>query len=137
MTKRFLTGILFIILGLLVAIGPQTLFSVCGAHDGKFMKCHWTAQAELGIGFIVAILGLLLILIASRQFRIGISIGIFLNAILVLLIPNILIGVCGSLHMNCRILTLPALNILGVLIALIAVINIWFLWNKDRKEESV
>lgn len=137
MIKRIFVGILYIILGLLVAIGPQTLFPACGAHDGKFMKCHWTAQAELGIGLTIAILGLLLILIASRQLRIGISIGIFLNAILELLIPNALIGVCGSLQMNCRILTLPALNILGVLVALSAVINIWFLWNKDRKEESV
>lgn len=137
MTKRIFTGIIFIILGLLVAVGPHTLFPVCGARDGKFMKCHWTSQAELGLGLIIAVLWLLLILFASRQLRIGISIGILLNAILVLLIPNLLIGVCGGLHMNCRSLTLPALNILGVSAALTAVINVWFLWNKERKEESV
>jgi hypothetical protein len=137
MIKRIFAGVIFIILGLLAALGPQTLFSVCGAHEGKFMKCHWTAQAELGIGLVIAILGLLLILFDSRQLRIGISIGILLNGILVLLLPNALIGVCGSQQMKCRSLTQPALNILGVLVALAAVINIWFLWNKDRKEEAV
>ena len=136
MTKRLLTGILFLILGLLVAVGPYTFFPVCGAHDGKFMKCHWTAQAELGLGLSIGIMGILLILFASRQIRIGISIAIVINAITVNLIPNALIGVCGSIHMNCLTLTLPAINLLAVLIILIAALNIWYLWDKNRKEGS-
>ena len=101
------------------------------------MKCHWTAQAELGIGLCIAILGILLILLASRQIRIGISIAIMLNAIIVIIIPNTLIGVCNSIHMNCHTLTLPALNLLGAFTLLIAAINVWYLWNENRKEGSV
>lgn len=136
MAKRLLTGFLFIIIGLLAAVGPYTVFPVCGAHDGKFMKCRWTAQAELGLGLSIVFLGVVLLLFAARQLRIGISIGVFINSILVLLIPNVLIGVCGSVDMNCRILTLPALSILGVLSALIAALNIWSLWRENGKEGS-
>lgn len=134
MIKRLFTGFIFILIGLFVAVGPYTVFPVCGAHDGKFMKCHWTAQAELGIGLSIAILGLLLLLFTAKQIRIGISIGIILYSILLLLIPNVLIGVCGKADMNCRILTLPALNILGALSALVAALNIWLLWRENRKE---
>lgn len=137
MIKRIFPGSLFIILGFLEAIGPHTIFPVCGAKNGEFMKCHWTAQAELGIGLSISILGALLIILASRQVRIGISITIGLNSILVILIPSTLIGVCSGIHMNCHTFTWPTLNLLGCLTLFTAAVNIWHLWNKDRKEDSV
>jgi hypothetical protein len=40
-------GIAVIVLGLLIALGPQFLFKVCDpAAGGAFMKCHWSAQAR-------------------------------------------------------------------------------------------
>lgn len=136
MKKRLFTGVLFIVLGILEAVGPHTFIPVCDAMDGKFMKCYWTAQAETGIGISIVVLGVLLILLSSRQIRIGISIGIALNAILVILIPDALIGVCGKIHMSCRALTLPALNLLGALTLLAAVINVWLLRNENREVQS-
>jgi hypothetical protein len=137
MRNRLFSGILFTLLGLLEAVGPLTFFPVCEAMDGKYMKCHWTALAELGIGVIIATLGVLLIVLASRQIRIGISIAIGLNAILVILVASTLIGVCAGIHMRCHALTLPALGLLGILTLLLAAANIWYLWNADRKEGSV
>lgn len=35
MKNRLFTGVLFILLGLLIAFGPQTIFPVCGVHTSK------------------------------------------------------------------------------------------------------
>jgi hypothetical protein len=136
MIRQRLAGVLFLILGLLVAIGPHTIFPVCEAMGDGYMKCHWTAQAVLGIGVSIAVLGVLLIMIASKPIRIGISLALIPYAVLVILIPNLLIGVCGKLHMRCHSLTLPALNVLGIVLLLAAGINVWLLWSSNRKEES-
>ncbi|MBO5985629.1 MAG: DUF4418 family protein, partial [Lachnospiraceae bacterium] len=112
--NRLLTGGAFTILGILTAIGPQTIFAVCDAMDGKFMKCHWTAQAELGNGAIIAILGFLLFL-SSHKIRVGLQIALLALSVQTILLPNVLIGVCGGNHMSCRSLTLPALNVIGAI----------------------
>ncbi|MDR1956365.1 MAG: DUF4418 family protein [Treponema sp.] len=87
-----------IIFGLLIALGPQFLFKVCGpvspmaAHDGggqTWMKCHWSAQAEIGVGFLLAALGIGLLLSASKDTRLGLTVGVFLSAVLALLIPYV------------------------------------------------
>lgn len=77
------------------------------------MKCRWTAQAELGIGLLISVLGALLIVFKSKQIRIGLSLSAALNGILALLIPTVLIGVCENAHMTCRALALPALSVLS------------------------
>lgn len=137
MKTRFLPGVVFIILGLAEAIGPYTFIPVCESMDGNYMKCRQTASAELGVGLVIVVLGLLLILLASSQIRLGLSIAIGLNAVLVILIPNVLIGVCPNAHMKCHALTLPALSLLGILTLIGAAVNIWYLWKANRKEESV
>ncbi|MFP3042780.1 DUF4418 family protein [Treponema primitia] len=114
---------LFIIIGLLIAIGPLTLFPVCEVMGTMIMKCFWTARAELGIGLVIAILGALGLWFKSPQIRLGLGIGVFLNALLALLIPTVLIGVCDHGHASCRVLTLPALTVLSNLLLLGAIIN--------------
>lgn len=133
--KKYISGIIFLILGILVAIGPSTLFSVCGPmEDGKFMKCHWTAQAELGIGLGIVVLAVLLLIFVSKQIRIGILQGIAVLSALVILFPTLLIGVCGGEHMPCNALTRPALLVLGAVTLVFALVNIITLW-KNRESE--
>ena len=88
--NRLLTGGAYTILGILTTIGPQTIFAVCDAMDGKFMKCHWTAQAEIGNGAIIALLGFLLFL-SSHKIRVGLQIALLLLSVQTILLPNILI----------------------------------------------
>jgi preprotein translocase subunit SecY len=137
MKNRLLTGIITIIIGLVTAIGPLTIFSVCGPmENGSFMKCHWTARAELGIGILIVLLGVALVFLTAKQIRIGISTGIALFAILEILIPNKLIGVCGGEHMQCHALTLPTLTLLGVGTFLVAILNAFYLAYAERKERE-
>ncbi|MDR1956292.1 MAG: DUF4418 family protein, partial [Treponema sp.] len=55
--KQLLYGIIIIIFGLLVAWGPQFLFKVCNATEENFPRCHWSAQAEIGMGILITALG--------------------------------------------------------------------------------
>jgi hypothetical protein len=173
MKNRIISGILFIILGGLIAFGPLTIFPVCGVHttettttqgsmtmaghtsiqsEGKMvmetgegsgtqtsmakstvMKCHWTAQAELGIGILIALLGIFLLFSKSSDVRLGLSLALILYGLLVLLIPIALVGVCGSLNMSCRSLTLPALIILSSAVVFTAAANVYYLYHSRSK----
>lgn len=133
-----LTGAVNLLLGGLIAAGPATIFPVCEAMGNGFMKCHWTAQAEIGCGAVIALLGILL-LFTNRQVRIGLQAALVLLHLQAILIPDLLIGVCGSDHMRCHSLTLPALNVLGALGLVAGIINLVYLLfskNKDKSEEQ-
>jgi hypothetical protein len=184
MKNRLISGIILVVLGALIALGPITIFPVCGigdshaaemgdgeqamqgdgtdaqpamgegAHGGEqpamggsggessaessttVMKCFWTARAELGIGALIAIVGVLLIVLKSRQIRLGLSLAAALNGILALLVPTALIGVCGHASMQCRIGTLPALVILSSFVIIVAALNTVYL-SKARSEKPV
>ena len=133
MKNRVLTGVVNIILGLLIAIGPRTVFAVCESMGDSFMKCHWTAQAELGAGAVIVILGILLLLFRDELIRFGLQSAIILQSVLVILIPGVLIGVCGHSHMHCYALTRPALYVLGGLSIVTGVINGIYLWKREGK----
>lgn len=158
MRNRLIIGVFFIVLGLILAFGPITIFPVCGISTNKegeemqmenseskvqdssmsvtmssSMKCHWTARALLGIGVSIAIQGILILLISSCAIRLGITIGIGLNGILGIVIPTWLIGVCASSKMACQELTLPALIIISSFILVGSIINGVFLHQKLKK----
>ena len=146
MKNRLLTGIVFLVLGLFIAIGPQTIISVCStqAHAESSMhtpnehtatdtassvkppmKCHWTGKAELGVGIVLS---------SNLHLRLGLSVGAGLNAILAISIPTFLIGVCGNVKMQCKSLTFPALLVAGGLVLLVSVINILWLTHSIKEE---
>jgi hypothetical protein len=136
MKNRIASGIAVIIFGLLIALGPQFLFKVCepvspmAAHDGggqTWMKCHWSAQAEIGIGGLLAALGIGLLLFSSKDTRFGLTVGVFLSAILALLIPHVLIGGCSMPTMQCQSLAFPAITVLGILLIIGSVGNGYYL----------
>ena len=116
MRIRIIAGTAAIVLGLLIALGPQFLFKVCEPMGENFMKCHWTAQAEIGIGAVIAALGVALILFANLKTRLGLTIGILLSAIHALLIPHVLIGGCAMESMPCRKIAFPAITVISILL---------------------
>jgi len=113
---RIIGGVAAIVLGLLIALGPQLLFKVCESMGENFMKCHWSAQAEIGIGGLIAALGIALTLFASPKTRLGLAIGILLSGVLALLIPHVLIGGCAMESMPCRKIAFPAITVISILL---------------------
>lgn len=149
MKNRLITGISFIILGALIALGPQTIFPICGAgifgqkamHNSDetdlLMKCFYTGRAVIGVGILILAVGLLLLLFRKKQIRFGLSLAAGLNGILTLLIPTALIGVCSDVHAPCHALTLPALSILGSTVIALSAVNAVYLYKTDQEGEIV
>lgn len=146
MTNRIFIAILIMILGLLIITVPTYILPVCSptgvtalSADGhshsagiKFMKCHWTGQAEIGVGILIVVLGLFMLLTKLAAVRLGISIALSCIALLAAAIPTILIGVCPSEMMQCHMGTLPALLLLSGVLFIITVINAIFLNKLSR-----
>jgi hypothetical protein len=116
MKNRVILGGAVILFGLLIALGPQFLFKVCPVMEGMIMKCHWSAQAEIGIGALIAALGIALVVFANPKIRLGLTIGVFLSGILALLIPHALIGGCAMHSMACRKVTFPSITVISILL---------------------
>jgi hypothetical protein len=116
MKNRIIAGTTAAALGLLLALGPQFLFKVCPITAGMIMKCHWSAQAEIGVGALIAALGMALIFFANPKTRLGLGIGIFLSAALALLVPHGLIGGCPMHSMACRKIAFPSITVISILL---------------------
>jgi hypothetical protein len=121
MKKNIIFGSNIIVLGLLIALGPQFLFKVCPTHSGTFPLCHWTAQAELGMGMLIAALGICLIVFTDPKTQIGLTIGIFFASILVLGIPHALVGGCKASTMACRRVAFPAITVEGIILLVFSI----------------
>ena len=137
MKNRLITGIGAIISGLLISIGPKTIFKLCEAEpDGSWPKCHWTGQAELGVGLLIVALGVLLLIFSSKRTRLGLSIAVALGGILVLLFPTVLIGGCAMKNMACQRVTFPALIVMGIITVIGFTFNSLFLLLSARNQKE-
>lgn len=94
MFRRLFASLPAIVFGVLIAVAPQAFAHVCEVKDNMPMACHYTAQAELGIGVVIALLGIIA-LFCSPKIRTGLNIAVALNALLSLAVPTVLIGVQG------------------------------------------
>ena len=54
MFRRLFASLPAIVFGVLIAVAPQAFAHVCEVKDNMPMACHYTAQAELGIGVVIA-----------------------------------------------------------------------------------
>lgn len=132
MKNKIGTGIFFIIAGVLLSFGPQVLFPVCPA--GKpIMKCFWTAKAEIGIGALVILGGVLLLTASSAELRKGISLMLAGSALIGILLPATLIGGCMKPEMRCNTTTFPAIYVIAGITVLVALVNAVYL-NKTAKK---
>ena len=133
-------AISLIILAVLIAVIP--IFTDCQAHgqmitlaNGKEipMKCHWTGRAELGLGLPLLTVGLTMFFGKRREsFRnlglVGISLGI-----VTILLPTVLIGVCGMPDMPCHSIMEPALILMGILVVGISLAVVIRNWREEQE----
>jgi hypothetical protein len=138
MINRIISGGGAVVFGLLIALGPQFLFKVCPVGD-RIMKCHWSAQAEIGAGALIAALGIALILFADPLARLGLAIAVFLSGVFALIIPHGLIGGCSMPSMACRKIAFPALTVIIILLLITTAVNLLYLAGriiKDKRPRS-
>ena len=132
MKNKYVVGALLLVLGLLIAIGPQKIFPVCEFNPEKPMKCNWMGKAEIGVGAVVALIGVLQMAMDHAKVRMGLSMAAVPMGLLTLLLPTKLIGVCMNVHMRCVTLTRPALLMLGIATILVGGLSAFAL-NKIEK----
>ena len=136
MINKLLIGVSSAILGALIAVVPNfTSLQICELCQRMAMKCSWAAKAEFGIGVLILFLSILLIFTESREIRLGVSAALGMVGVLSALIAKVLIGFCGGeccSGCTCSPLTPSVMTGLGIVIAVIAFINvIYLLQNKN------
>jgi hypothetical protein len=134
--NRIVIGTIIFAAGALIAVGPQSLFAICDQthhmHEGHSI-CYWTARAEIGVGAVVALLGVGQAVFRDGRVRAGLNIGAAFGAMLAFALANTLIGMDESPMMDCRVKTLPALNVISVLTFAVALGNtVWTLTRAAR-----
>jgi hypothetical protein len=118
---RALAGLLGVF-GLLIALVPEYVLPVCGTSletkAGTLvpMRCFWTARAELGVGALIVLAGILLFLSRNRSTTLSLHAMVSGLGLVTVLVPTVLIGVCAGPTMPCHEGTLPALVMLGCLV---------------------
>jgi hypothetical protein len=122
--KAIIFGTVIIILGLLIALGPQFLFKVCKHGEEGFPHCHWSAQAEIGMGLLIVALGACMIVFTDTKTHLGLAIGTFFASIIALAVPNLLIGGCGMMTMQCRKIAFPALTAESIVLLVFSAIMV-------------
>jgi len=160
MKKAIICGSIIIVFGLLIALGPKFLFKVCdqtmtstestedccaepakssccGTTASSLPICHWSAQAEIGIGLLIAALGACMIVFTDRKTHLGLLIGAFLASIIALAIPNMLIGGCGMMSMQCRKIAFPALAVESVVLLIFSAMMITVIAMQKPPVETV
>lgn len=130
MKNKLFASIPSIILGILIAIAPLTFAKVCQTEGGMHMACYYTGRAALGIGLVIAVLGVVALFV-KENVRIGLSIAVIVNSLLMIAVPTFLIGVCKSPMMHCASVTRPTLIVLSVLSLVFAAISVYL----DSKED--
>ena len=99
--KNKLMSIGTMIIGVLLAAGPQFLFKVCPVGD-KPMKCFYTAKALIAVGVILAVVGALQLLAKQAESKRLLAITGAVVCVMSILFPTVLIGSCMKPDMSCN-----------------------------------
>jgi hypothetical protein len=127
MDKLDKTGAGAVIGGLLVAATPL-VFPVCQGllklENGNTvpMRCFWTARAELLLGALVLLTGLVTVFTRSAEGRQRLNHILALLGLAVVLTPLLLIPTCANPDMLCNLGAKPAWLILG---SIVFVMGLW------------
>jgi hypothetical protein len=121
--KISLPALVLIVLGVLLAIAPWTFAPVCEVNgmyaqlaSGKTlpMPCGWTARAEIGLGVLLVVTGILLAIAKSNETKRIIGIFGTVIGVLAILFPTYITKMCGIAEHPCNLVTKPVLILLGL-----------------------
>lgn len=116
-------GILLMALAVLIAVVP--IFYNC-QHDGKAltlangmkvpMKCLWTAMAAIAAALPLFGVGALQAFSRQKETRQSLSVLGAITGLSVILLPTLLIGVCGHPDALCNLVMKPSLIFMGIVV---------------------
>jgi uncharacterized membrane protein YczE len=136
--KISIPAIILIVLGILLVVSPWTIAPVCEVNgmyaqlaNGKTlpMPCGWTARAEVGMGVLTILAGLLLTFSQSAETKRMIGLFSIALGVLTILFPLYITKMSALADHPCNLLTKPVLVILGI--ATIAV-SCWVIYDAQK-----
>ena len=87
------------------------------------MACYYTSRVAIGIGVVIAILGIIALFV-KEHVRAGLNIAVIINS-LFMIATTFLIGVCKSPMMHCTSVMRPTLIVLSVLALVFASVSVY------------
>ncbi len=133
---------------LLIVSGIATIFIPsfysCAAHGKSIqlpggkniqMKCFWTARAEIAMGILLLVTGVFLFMSRNFESRRFLSVLAIMLAVLIILFPTTLIGVCANPDMLCALLMKPILLLIGAVAGVLGIAaTAWSFTAQFQKE---
>jgi hypothetical protein len=116
-----------IALAIVVGVLPQ--YTDCLAAGGVItlpngmtipMKCHWSAQAELGLAVPLLAVGVLMVIRRRSGDPAALALLSGILGVVIALIPTFLIGVCRNPEMRCNMIMRPSLIFAGILVIIVS-----------------
>ncbi len=118
-------SVLYVILSVLLIVGPQSIFAVCEVGE-KPMKCYWSTRAMIALAVLQIAVAVLFFMADAIQTKRALSILTIVTGAMVIWVPAKLIGGCGMKTMACQSLTFPAFYLIGGLLIVSAVTQLFF-----------
>lgn len=134
---KIIQGILGVVLGIVIAVGPQTFLHVCGggkmaesmgdaAPMAMSMPCQNVPAAALITGILIVIAGIVLLIATLKKaegkaITLVLDLAFAISGIVTIGIPTFIVGVCQAPHMHCHAVTRPALIVLGAFVVVLAI----------------
>lgn len=132
MKNRAGLGVFYIIVGLLMFLGPKYIFVGCEFNPDHPMKCWWSTQAILGIGILFIVSGICYMLIKNKGINLGISLMSIFIGMYSIAIPKFLIGGCKKEMMSCLAVEFPSIYLICGVLIIVSIINIIYLSQKIK-----
>ena len=108
MKKTVITEMTTAALSIILLIGNNTWFKVCGPKDdGSFMACHWAGRMITACAVLILVLTAAHIVFKDVKAKLALDLSIGCTAVMTLLAPGTIIGLCGDSMMMCRAHTQP------------------------------
>ena len=116
------TGFIMAGLSVLLFIGVGTFLAPCGVHDdGSFGSCHWAGQAVIASGIVLLALSIIHIIAKTGKSKSYVSVCIAALSVMTAIIPGTFINLCKMPTMRCLSVMQPAVLIIALVIAGIAI----------------
>ncbi|OPY30992.1 MAG: hypothetical protein A4E32_01974 [Methanomassiliicoccales archaeon PtaU1.Bin124] len=127
--STIIIAILLSIIGILIALGPWTIFPVCDS-GASTMICHYTAEAEIIIGSLVVLAAVPLVFLKRAESIIVIGLMEAALGVWTILVPTALLGLCKPSFMECQTIGGPALTLWGIITILLSIYLIMKGWRR-------
>lgn len=124
----FVSGLVLALLSAAFFVAVIAFLPHCGGEH--VMRCVWMTRAAAGAAALATVAGVIATFIRSAAAAAGVEVGVVLGNLLAAATPAFLIAPCSNAMMKCHAITAPTIMVVGVLLALVALLDIWRLTRR-------